>query len=136
MLYEKSVILGLSFLDSKDPCLPNQFSRGHLQKRSVSRYLTWCHRRNWVASMIELKLIFNPSYVYRSTISTFSGQNLFQSLLSFSEQNSAQKSRSSEQKSWKNLRKTLGNHENLWSLTIQIQETGYFECSWCQKSIH
>ena len=63
LLYRKSAILGLSFLDPKDLCLPNQFSRGSWQKRSVSTYLTWCQRRNWVASMIELTLIFNPSYV-------------------------------------------------------------------------
>ena len=28
LLYPKSTILGLSFLDPKDLCLPNQFSRG------------------------------------------------------------------------------------------------------------
>ena len=28
LLYPKSTILGLSYLDPKDPCLPNQFSRG------------------------------------------------------------------------------------------------------------
>ena len=89
MLYRKSAILGLSFLDPKDLCLPNQFSRGSWQKRSVSTYLTWCQRRNWVASMIELTLIFNPSYVCRPTIWTFSGQHLFQNFLGVSEQNSA-----------------------------------------------
>ena len=52
LLYPKSIIFGLSFLDPKDLCLPNQFSRGSWQKRSVSTYLTWCQRRNWVASMI------------------------------------------------------------------------------------
>ena len=67
LLYPKSTILGLSFLDPKDLCLPNQFSRGSWQKHSVSTYLTWCQRRNWVASMIELKLIYNPLYVCRST---------------------------------------------------------------------
>ena len=63
MLYWQSAILGLSFLDPKDFCLPNQFSRGSWQKHSVSTYLTWCQRRNRVASMIKLTLIFNPSYV-------------------------------------------------------------------------
>ena len=63
MLYTKSAIFGLSFLDAKDLWLPNQFSRGSLQKRSVSIYLMWCQRRDWVASMIELILFFNPSYV-------------------------------------------------------------------------
>ena len=42
--------------------LPHQFFRGSWQKRSASTYLTWCQRRNWVASVIELTLIFNPSY--------------------------------------------------------------------------
>ena len=40
------VILGLSFLNPKHLCLPNQLSRGYWQKRSVSTYLTWCQRRN------------------------------------------------------------------------------------------
>ena len=52
LLYPKSTILGLSFLDPKDLCLPNQFSRGSWQKCSFSTYLTWYQRRNWVASMI------------------------------------------------------------------------------------
>ena len=88
LLYPKSTILGLSFLDPKDLCLPNQFSRGSLQKRSVSTYLTWCQRGNWVASMIELTLIFNPSYVCRPTIWTVSGQHLFPNFLGVSGQNS------------------------------------------------
>ena len=62
-IYPKSTILGLSFLDPKGICLPNQFSRRSWQKRSVSPYLPWCQRRNWVASMIELTPIFNPSHV-------------------------------------------------------------------------
>ena len=94
MLYPKSAILGLSFLDPKDLCLPNHFSRGSLQKRSISTYLTWCQRRNWVASMIELTLICNPSYVSHM-IWTFSGHYLSQS---------------------KDLRKILQNHENIWSV--------------------
>ena len=63
MLYLKSAILKLSFLNPKDLCLPNQFSGGSWQKRSNSTYLTWFQRRNWVASKIELTLIFNLSYV-------------------------------------------------------------------------
>ena len=42
LLYLKSAILGLSFLDPKDLCISNQFSRGSLQKRSVSTYLPLC----------------------------------------------------------------------------------------------
>ena len=41
LLYSKSAILGLPLFDPKDFCLPNQFSRRSLQKRSVSTYLTW-----------------------------------------------------------------------------------------------
>ena len=89
LLYPKSTILGLSFLNHKNLCLPKQVSRGSWQKRSVSTYLTWCQRRNWVASMIELTFIFKPSYVCRPTIWTFSGQHLFQNFLGVSEQNSA-----------------------------------------------
>ena len=50
LLYPKSTIFGLSFLDPKDICLPNQFSRGSWQERSVSTYLTWCQRRNLIAN--------------------------------------------------------------------------------------
>ena len=39
LLYPKSTILRLSFLDPKDLCLPNQFLRGSWQERSVSTYL-------------------------------------------------------------------------------------------------
>ena len=59
MLYPKSAIFGLSFLDAKDLWLPNQFLRGSLKNRFVSTYLTWCQRRNWVAAMV----FFNPSHV-------------------------------------------------------------------------
>ena len=62
LLYSKSDILRLSFLYSKDLCPPNRFSRGSGPKRYFSTYLTCCQRRNWVALMIELMLIFNPSY--------------------------------------------------------------------------
>ena len=67
LLYPKSAILAilaLSFLDPKDLYLSNQLSRGSWQMHSVScTYLTWCQRRNWVASTTGLTLIFNPSYV-------------------------------------------------------------------------
>ena len=49
LLYPKSAIFGLSFLDPKDRCLPNQFSRRSWQERSVSTYLTGCQRRNLTA---------------------------------------------------------------------------------------
>ena len=40
LLYPKSTLLGLSFLDPKDLCLPNQFLRRSWQERSVGTYLT------------------------------------------------------------------------------------------------
>ena len=107
LLYPMSTILGLFFLDPKDLCLPNQFSRGSWQKRSVSTYLTWCQRRNWVASMIELTLIFNPSYVCHDMNICWSAsfeKFLWRCWTEFSQ-------------FWKDLRKTLRSHENLQSLT-------------------
>ena len=98
-LYPKSAILRLSFLDPKDLCLPNQFSRRSSQKRSVSTYLAWCQRRNWLASMIELTVIFNPSYICHD-------MNIFWPAHFWGEFS----------QSWKVLRKTLRSHENLWSL--------------------
>ena len=71
LLYPKSAILGLSFRDPKDLCLPNQFLRRSQQKRSVSAYLTCCQIKNWVSSMIELMLIFNPSYIWHDVINIF-----------------------------------------------------------------
>ena len=105
--YPKSAILGLSFLDPEDLCLPNQFSRGHLQKRSVSTYLTWRQRRNWVASMIELTVIFNPSYVCQDMI-------IFRpaSFVKFSWRCWTEFS-----ESWKDLKKILRSHENRRSVT-------------------
>ena len=49
LLYPKTTIFRLSSLDPKDLCVPNQFSRGSWQERSVSTYLTWCQRRNLIA---------------------------------------------------------------------------------------
>ena len=102
MLYPKSAILGLSFLDPKDLCLPNQFSRGSLQKRSASTYLIWCQRRDWVASMIEFTLIFNLSYVCH-TIWTFLASIFCNVSLAFL--NRIQP-----------IRKVLRSHENIWSM--------------------
>ena len=95
--YAKSVILGLSFLDPKDLCL----------KHSVCTYLTSCQTKNWVASMIELTLIFNASYVCHY-------KNIFwsASFVKFPWRCWTEISQS-----WKDLRKTLQSHENLRSLT-------------------
>ena len=63
LLCPKSVILGFQyFFNPRDLCLPKEFLRGSWQKRSVSTYLTWFWKRNWVASMIESIIIFNSSY--------------------------------------------------------------------------
>ena len=107
LLCPKSAILGLPFLSPKDLCLPNQFSRGSLQKCSHSTYLTWYQKGNWVASMIELMLIFNPSYICHN-------MNIFWpvSFVKFpwhcwTEFNQSQKY----------LRKALWSHANLRSVT-------------------
>ena len=77
------------------------------QKCSVSTYLPWCWRRNWVPSMIELTVIFNPSYVYDDMNILWRA-----SLEKFPWRCSTEFSQS-----WKYCRKTLQNHENLGSLT-------------------
>ena len=136
MLCPKSAIqaiLGLGFLDPKDLCLPNQFLRGSWQKRSVSTHLTWCQRRNWVASMIELTLILNPSCVchdmnifWPASFVTFPWRYWIEFI-----------------QSWKDLRKHYKamktfDHWQIWVVLtlvfIQIQETGYFECLWCENA--
>ena len=133
LLHPKSAILGLPLLDPKDLCLPNQLSRRSWQKRSVSTYLTWRQRRNWVASMVELALIFNPSHVYYN-------MNIFwpSCFVTFPWHCWTELSQS-----LKDLRKPLQNHENLRSLTdlnganigfrSNSRDWRYFECSWCQK---
>ena len=103
-LCKKSAILGLSFLDTKDLCLPNKFSRGSWQKRSVSTYLTWFQRRNLVALMTKLTLISNPSYVFHNI-------NIFcpASFVKIPWRWWAVFSQSWKRKIW--------SHKNLWSLT-------------------
>ena len=103
LLYPKSTILGLSFLYPKDLCLPNQFSRESWQKCSVSTYLAWCQIRNWVASMIQLMIIFNPSYVCHD-------MKIFWpvSFVKFPWYCCTESSQS-----WKDFRKTLWSNENL-----------------------
>ena len=103
----KSAILRLPILDTKDLCLPNQFSKASWQKLSVSTDLTGCQRRNWVASMIGLTLIFNPSYVWHDMNNIWPAS--FVKL--------PWRCRTNFIQSWKDLRKTLRSHENLQSLT-------------------
>ena len=116
MLYPKSAILGSSFLDPKDLYPPNQFSRGSLQKFSISTYLTWYQRRNWVASVIELTLIFNPTCVCHNMNNFWSASFVkfpWHSWTEFSQ-------------SWKEFRKILWSHENLRSVTdISGANTGF-----------
>ena len=127
----------ISFLNPKDLCLPNQFSRGSWQKRSVSTYLTWCQGRNWAASMTELMLAFNPSYV-------FYDMNIFwpASFVKF-----PWRWWTEFRQSWKDFKKILRSHKNLPSLTdlsgasIGVHSNSrdwlfWIECSRCQKSIH
>ena len=59
------------------------------QTKLVFKSILSVHSGNGVTSMIELTLIFNPSYVCCPTIWTFSGQHLFQNFLGVSEENSA-----------------------------------------------
>ena len=124
LLYRKSSILGLSFLDPKDICLS----------------LTWCQRRNWVDSMIEWMLIFiNLSYVCRPR---YDDMKIFW-LASLSKLPWRFWTEFSQ--TWNKLRKILWSHENLWSLTdLSGANIGFHskikvlvsECSWCQKLIH
>ena len=107
LLYQKSTILRLSFLDPKDLCLPNQFSRGSRQKHSVSTYLTWCQRRNWAASMIWLTLIFNPLHVCHDMNNFWPVSFVEFPWYCWTEFSQF----------WKDLKKTLQSHENLQSLT-------------------
>ena len=106
LLYPKWAILWLSFLDPKDLCLPNQFSRGSLQKRSVSTYLTRYQRRNWVASMIELTLIFNLSCLSQ-----------YEHLRPASFVKFPWRCWTEYSEIWKDLRKALWSYEDLQSVT-------------------
>ena len=126
LLYPKSTILWLSFLDPKDLCLPNQFSKAFCQhilnlmsNNKLGSFNDWINA--YFQSFICL-LPHDTNIFWPASLSKFS----WRFWTEFSQ-------------SWNNLKKTLRSHENLWSLTlvcIQIQETGYFECLWCQKSIH
>ena len=86
---------------------PHQYLRVSCQKHSVSTCLTWFQGRNWVASMIELTLIFSPSYVCHNI-------NIFwpARFVKFPWRCWAEFSQS-----WKEVRKTLKSHKNLRSLT-------------------
>ena len=98
-------IVGLSFLGPKELCLPNQFSRGYWQKHSVSIYILNLMSKKKLAHCAchDMKLFWPASFVRfpRRYWTEFS-------------------------QSWKNLRKTLWRHENLWSMTnLSSANTGF-----------
>ena len=82
-----------------------------IEKNKVVVYfctcLTWCERRNWEASMTELTVIFNPSYVCHDMIIFWPASFVkfpWSCWTEFSQ-------------SWKDLRTALQCHENLQSVT-------------------
>ena len=94
-------MLGLFFFNPKDLYLPNQFSWGSWQKRLVS--IIWCQRRNWVASITELTLIFNPSYVCHDMSNLWPASFVKLPWPCWTEFSQP----------WKDSRKTFWSHENL-----------------------
>ena len=104
MLYRKSTILELSFLDPKDICLPNQFSKAFFQyilnlmsKKKLDSFNNWINAyfQSFICSPPHDMNIFWPASLSKFPCRFWT---------EFS-------------KSWNNLRKTLRSHENLWSLT-------------------
>ena len=104
MLYRKSAVLGLSFVDPKDLCLPNHFSKAFCQyilnlmsKKKLGIFNDWINA--YSQSIICLPPhdmnIFWPASLWKFP---------WRFWTEFSQ-------------SWNNLRKTLRSHENLWSLT-------------------
>ena len=106
-LYPKSTILGLSFLDPKDLCLPNQFLRGSWQKRSDSTYLTWLMPKKKLDSFNDLINTYFQSFICLPQYEHF-----LASISAFPWHCWTEVSQSS-----KELRKILRSHENLQSLT-------------------
>ena len=104
IVISKSAILGLSFLDPKDLCLPNQFSKVFCQyilnlmsKRKLCSFNDWINA--YFQSFIYLRS-HNMNIFWPASLSKFP----WNFWTEFSQ-------------SWNNLRKTLRSHENLWSLT-------------------
>ena len=104
MLYRKSAILGLSFLDPKDLCLPNQFSKAFCQyilnlmsKKKLGSF------NDWITAYFQSFICLSPhdmNNLWPASLSKFP----WRFWTEFSQ-------------SWNNLKKTLRSHENLWSLT-------------------
>ena len=75
LLYPKSTILGLSFLDPKDLCLPNQFSKGFCQyilnlmsKKELGSFNDWI--KAYFQSFIFLPL-HNMNIFWPASLSKF-----------------------------------------------------------------
>ena len=134
LLYWKSAILGLSFIDPEDLYLSNQFSKAFCQyilnlmsKKKLGSFNDWIN--TCFPSFICLLLHdrFDMNIFWPASLAKFP----WRFWTKFS-------------KSWNNLRKTLRRDENLWSLTDLIgasigfhsNSRDWFECSWCQKWIH
>ena len=104
LVYPKSTILGLSFLNPKDLCLPNQFSKAFCQyilnlmsKKKLGSF------NDWINAYFQSFICLPPHHMnifWPASISKFSG--CFWTEFS---------------QSWNNLRKTLRSHENYWLLT-------------------
>ena len=131
MLYWKTAILGLSFIDPKDLCQPNQFSKAFWQyilnlmsKKKLGSLNGWINPyfQSFICLLPHDMNIFWPAFLSKFP---------WRFWTEFTQ-------------SWNNLRKTLRSHENLWSLTdlsgtnigFHSNSRDWFECSWCQKSIH
>ena len=104
LLYQTSAIIGLSFLNPKDLCLPNQFSKTFYQyilnlmsKKKLGSF------NDWINAYFQSFICLPPHHMnifWPASISKFSG--CFWTEFS---------------QSWNNLRKTLRSHENYWLLT-------------------
>ena len=104
MLYRKSAILGLSFLDPKDLYLPNQFSKAFCQyilnlmsKKKLGSFNDWINAcfQSFICLPPHYMNIFRPACLSKFPWCFWTEFSQF----------------------WKNLMKTLRSHENLWSLT-------------------
>ena len=132
LLYRKSAILGLSFLDPKDLCLPNQFSKAFCQyilnlmsKKKLGSFNDWINA--YFQSFICL-LPHDMNIFWPASLSKFP----WCFWREFSQ-------------SWNNLRKKLWRYENFWSLTDLSGASIGFHWNWrdwlfwvfmMSKSIH
>ena len=106
MLYWKSAILGLSFIDPEDLYLSKQFSKAFCQyilnlmsKKKLGSF------NDWINTYFQSFICLPPHDMH---MNIFWPASLSKFLWRF---------RTEFSQSWNNLRKTLRSHENLWSLT-------------------